>query len=215
MPQYLICIYHIEGASPYHLHQTLSHVLEGTVRPDLYIAAKTDASSIDELKETVVKARWVTWNRYGFAFADKVPKEEYGVYLCSPFLERIPTDYPKHSDHLFRGVSFQPEFFTEIHDGWEYQDADFQIMLPEDAVNKWNRQEVAAALRFYEQLLLTEDAQKSAPENHECFFLRECLQLNRIASELLLPDTNQLSETIEDVPNETRPDSFGPLHEMR
>ena len=80
-------------------------------------------------------------------------------------------------------------FFTEIHNGWEYQDADFEIMLPEDAINKWNRQNVAAALHFYEQWSLSEDAQKPAPENHECFFLRTCLELNQIASDILSTNT--------------------------
>ena len=189
MPEYLICVYRIASASPYYLYQAMSHVLAGDACPDLYIAAKTQAASIDELKEIVVKARWMAFERFGFAFADQVPKDEYRTYLFSPFLRKIPADFPEYPDHLYQGVPSTPEFYTEIHNGWEYQDADFMIMLPEDAINKWNQPNVAAALLLYEQWLLSEDAQKFTPENHECFFLRTCLELNQAVSGILSANT--------------------------
>jgi hypothetical protein len=207
MPQYLICIYHIEGESPYYLHKNLSEVMRGVGRPDLYIAAKIHAPSIDELQEVVWKARWITLDRYGFAFADKVSKTEYGLYHFSPFLKRIPADIPVHPFYLYRGDTACPDFFTEIHDGWKYQDADFDIKLLEDTVSIWNRQDIVVALRFYEQWLLSEDGQKFAPDNRECFFLRECLELNRIAAEIVSTDTIDKTEP-ENTPKQSLSDRY-------
>ena len=90
MPEYLICVYRVASASPYYLYQAMSQALAGDVCPDLYLAAKAQASSIDELKEVVMKARRMTFDRFGFAFADKVPKDEYDTYLFSPFLIKNP-----------------------------------------------------------------------------------------------------------------------------
>ena len=182
MPVFLICIHHFEAASPYLLHTFMFERKYGT----LYGTIPVDLPSLDVAEKLTTKARWNTFEKFGFAFPEQIHEDEdYHTYYFSPFLRRQKTRQEKWNDYIYRGIEGDDDFYTAVEDGWEFQDADISVMTWDEAADEWDCVEVATARRNYENWKKSTDARQDNPDDHSFYFLREC---EEIAAYILPPE---------------------------
>lgn len=174
MSVFLICIHHFEAASPYLLHQFMSEQHLGR----LYGAVPVELPSLEVADKLRSKARWNTFEKFGFAFPEQIHEDEdYNIYLFSPFFKRQKTPFEKWNEYVYRGVEGFDDFYTQVEDGWEFQDAEITVMSQDEADDQWGCVEVANARRDYEKWKKSVDAQLEKTEDHSFYFLRECEEI--------------------------------------
>lgn len=180
MPSFLFCIHHFEAASPRLLHEFMFEQEYGK----LYGAVPVELPSLEVADALRTKARWNCFEKFGFAFPEHIHEDEdYFTYHFSPFLKKQKTPFSEWDPHTDRGT--EGDFFSEVQDGWEYQDAEIAILLTDEALDQWGCVEVAAARRSYENWKKSVDAQQENPDDHAFYCLREC---EEIASYIPMPD---------------------------
>lgn len=168
--KFLICIHHFEAPSVLLLHQFISEQNYGR----LYAATEIEADSSEAVQRLCSKVREDTFMKYGLAYPKKIADAaDYSIYRYSPFLKRQKASFEEYDRYVYRGFDeYDP--FVKVEDGWEFQEAEISVLTPDQAVSQWGDIEVADGRRRYETWKTSDDAKNSSPENHECYFLREC-----------------------------------------
>ena len=170
MAKFLICVHHFEAPSVYLLHQHMAEQEYGK----LYAAVEIAAATMELAEHLRSKARGDTFNKFGLAYPEKITDvEDYPIFRFSPFLKRQKVAFSEYDRFVYRGIN-EFDSYTRVDDGWELQDAETSILTFDQAVEQWGNIEVAAARRRYETWTTSDDAKSDRPENHECYFLREC-----------------------------------------
>ena len=172
MPTFLLCIHHFEAESPRSLHEFMVERRCGV----LYGAAQLELPSLEVADQLRTKARWNTFEKFGFAFPDQIHEDEdYYLYHFSPFFRRQKTKFKEWNRHIERGT--EGDFYTFVQDGWEYQDAKIAILSLDEAFDEWGCVDVATARRDYENWKKSPDALLEKPEDHAFYCLRECEEI--------------------------------------
>lgn len=172
MPTFLVCIHHFEAESPRSVHEFMLDKKYGT----LYGAIELELPSLSVADQLRTKARWNTFEKFGFAFPEQIhDDEDYYTYHFSPFLQRQKTRFTEWNHHIERGV--EEDFYPFVQDGWEYQDAKIAILHLDEAFDLWGCVEVATARRNYENWKKSADAGLEIPEDHAFYCLRKCEEI--------------------------------------
>ena len=172
MPTFLLCIHHFEAESPRSLHEFMVERRYGTLSG----VVQLELPSLEVADQLRTKARWNTFEKFGFAFPDQIHEDEdYFTYHFSPFLKRQKTKFKEWNHHIEYGT--EGDFYTFVQDGWEYQDAKIAILSTDEAFDEWGCVEVATARRDYENWKKSADAQLEKPEDHNFYCLRECEEI--------------------------------------
>ncbi len=186
MPTFLVCIHHFEAASPRAVHEFMIERRYGT----LHGAVQLELPSPEVADQLRTKARWNTFEKFGFAFPEEIrDDEDYFTYHFSPFLKRQKTSFKEWNHHLERGP--EGDFYTFVQDGWEYQDAKIAFLSLDEAFDEWGCVEVATARRDYENWKKSADARLEKPEDHTFYCLREC---EEIAAFITMPEEEAVEE---------------------
>ena len=157
----------------------------------LYGAVSVELPSLDVAEKLRDKARWNTFEKFGFAFPEQIHEDEdYHTYHFSPFFKRQKTPFEELNWHTKHGSG--DDFYTRVEDGWEFQDAKFAILTWDEAVDEWGCVEVAAARRNYDVWKQSADALQDKPDDHSFFCLREC---EEIAAYIPLPEVTANPES--------------------